>query len=156
MDTQKPYNLSVSIKCMYDCYNPSKKLQDLLDPSALYPRYMCSSRSQDPKLPAPMTCQIFEHVIRAASDGADGEIVVCKVATSSLGKASLVQEADFYKDQKVSPLLGHEIPRFHGLYQTPTHLQASNAEALCLVLEYGGKPLPVYGDGLRDQSIQFQ
>ena len=105
---------------------------------------------------------IYEHVIYVAGtkDTEERAVrVVCKVTTSTYGKGLLMHEADFYEKQTIIPLWGQIIPEYFGLFQTPIHAgddASSGAKALCLVLEHGGNHLPIYEDGLRDQTIRFQ
>lgn len=155
-------DLASVIKSMHRFHDPSQRLQDLLVPSGSFPAYICASISQDSNSCGPLSW-IYEHVIHETAAEGDGEgnaiRVVCKVATSAEGKGWLVKEAKFYECH-AAPLLGRNIPRYFGIFQTPTQPEddvATRAKALCLVLEHGGKHLPrTYEDGIRDQTLRFQ
>ena len=118
--------------------------------------------SRDCRERIPLTW-IYQHAL-CVTNGTDGierrdMPVVCKVSTSCEGKDWLTKEAKVYEHPKIAPFLGGDLPKYFGLFQTPSNPAddvSGNIEALCLVLEYGGSHLPKYKDGLRDQTIQFQ
>lgn len=162
MNEQDQYMIEAAsaIECMHAIRNPSRKLQDLLDSSRAYPKYICASKHRD-DAHCPLAL-IFEHNVRVpAAEGDEKRIrVVCKISNTTAGNSWLVDEAAFYECPRVAPLLGREIPKFFGLFQTPAESAdeaITRAKALCLVLEYGGKHLPpTHEEGFRDQTLRFQ
>ena len=162
MDTPpQMYDFTSAIKSMHRFGDPSDKLQDLLDPSGLYPKYIRPSMSLDNKEWIPLT-QIYQHVLCVTGTNGIERMdipVVCKVSTSNEGKDWLTKEAKVYEHPDIAPLLGGDLPKYYGLFQTPSNPAddvSGNIEALCLVLEHGGTHLPEDKEGFGDQTIQFQ
>ena len=164
MDTPPQlYDFTSAIKSMHRFGDPTDKLQDLLDPSGLYPKYIRPSMSRDHRERIPLTW-IYQHAL-CVTNGTDGierrdMLVVCKVSTSCEGKDWLTKEAKVYEHPDIAPFLGGDLPEYYGLFQTPSNPAdnvSTNVEALCLVLEYAGRHLRAEDEeGFGDQTIQFQ
>ncbi|KAH9829389.1 uncharacterized protein C8Q71DRAFT_790886 [Rhodofomes roseus] len=89
--------------------------------------------------------------------------VVCKVASTELGRKSLVNEARIYEDPRVLHLQGKEIPMFYGLFEARTPVQrcgdsTDTTHIMCLVLEKCGSTIGADDDkdALLVQTPEFR